>query len=264
MKFLEFLDSFERFQAIPLNIHIVRPALEDRFWVCLLGKGYPPPHQRFRWCTKRLKIQPVKSALKTYIQPGRTVILTGVRFGESADRDRRMNHSCRRGGECGQGVWFQDSARLRAAYLAPIAYWRECDVWDFLNYIAPEWGYPTRDLEQNVYNGRETRFGCWMCTVVRQDKAMEKITSHPEWTHLRPLLEFRRHVLQQTSSHDSRYLRPDGKPGRLSLETRKQILSDLLQLQENLGITLINEEEVEYIKMLWTNPRYLKYEGKNK
>lgn len=173
--FLRFLEGFERLRSLPLFCHVVRPPLEQRFWVCLLGKGYPPPHQRFRWCTKRLKIKPVEAALKAHVRPNRTVILTGVRFGESPDRDRRMNHSCRRGGECGHGAWFQYSARLKATYLAPIAYWQECDVWDFLNFLAPEWGYPTHLLENEIYNGRETRFGCWMCTVVRRDKALEKI-----------------------------------------------------------------------------------------
>jgi len=259
LEFLKFLTEFKRLQSLPIYFHIVRPALEERFWVCLLGKGYPPPHQNFRWCTKRLKIEPVETALKEHIQPNRTVILTGVRFGESASRDQRMNYSCRRGGECGQGVWFQYSARLQAAYLAPIAYWRECDVWDFLNFLAPLWGYPTHRLEKDVYNGRETRFGCWMCTVVKQDKAMEKITARPEWAHLRPLMEFRKRVLRLTSSAESRYRRPDGKPGRLSLKTRKQLLEELLQLQKDLKISLIDDEEIEMIKTLWTDSKYKKY-----
>ncbi len=259
LEFLSFLQEFERLKPLPLFCHTVQPSLEERFWVCLLGKGYPPPHQRFRWCTRRLKIEQVEAALRAHVRPQRTVILTGIRFGESPDRDRRLNHSCRRGGECGQGAWFQYSARLQAAYLAPIAYWQECDVWDFLNFWAPLRGYPVHLLEKEVYNGRETRFGCWMCTVVRQDKAMERITARPEWTHLRPLLEFRARVLRLTSLHESRYRRPDGKPGRLSLKTRKQLLSELLRLQENLGICLIHEEEVEFIRTLWADPRYGEY-----
>jgi len=260
IQFMNFLSDYERLRSLPLHLHVVRPVLEERFWVCLLGKGYPPPHQRFRWCTRRLKIAPVEAALKAYVNPNRTAILTGVRFGESSSRDRRLNHSCRRGGECGQGAWLQYSARLQAFYLAPIAYWRECEVWDFLNFVAPDWGYPTQMLERDVYRGRETRFGCWMCTVVRQDKAMEKIISRSEWAHLRPLLEFRKRVLDLTSSYESRYRLPDGKPGRLSLRTRQQLLAELLQLQEDLKIPLIDEEEVSLIKALWAVPRYGEYE----
>jgi DNA sulfur modification protein DndC len=264
LKFLGFLADFERLRSLPLYFHVVRPALEERFWVCLLGKGYPPPHQRFRWCTRRLKIDPVEARLRDVIQLNRTAIVTGVRFGESDARDRQLYASCRRGGECGQGAWFQYSRRLQAAYLAPLAYWRECNVWDFLNFVAPQWGYPTHLLERNVYNGRGTRFGCWMCTVVRQDKAMEKITSLPQWSHLRPLIEFREHVLRLTSSLESRYHRPNGQPGRLTLETRKQLLYEILQLQERLGFCLINDEEIRYIKKLWADPKYGKYEEDRK
>jgi len=259
--FLLFLRTFEKIAPLPIFIHVLKPSMEERFWVCLLGKGYPPPHQRFRWCTKRLKIKPVEVALKSQIDPNRTVILTGIRFGESADRDRRLNYSCHRGGECGQGVWFKYSSRLKAAYLAPIVYWQECDVWDFLNYLAPEWGYPSHFLEKEVYNGRETRFGCWTCTVVRQDKAMEKITAQPKWTNLRPLMEYRERLVNLTSSRESRYCRPNGMPGRLSLKTREQLLSELLQLQEHLNKPLIAKEEVSLIRTLWSDPRYGKYEG---
>jgi len=255
LRFLDFLRDFQRVAPLPLHCHVVQPALEQRFWVCLLGKGYPPPHQRFRWCTRRLKIEPVEAALKAHVQPNRTVILTGIRFGESPDRDRRLNHSCRRGGECGQGAWFQYSSRLQAAYLAPIVYWQECDVWDFLNYWAPRWGYPTHLLEKEVYNGRETRFGCWMCTVVRQDKTMEKITALPEWAHLRPLLEFRQRVKNVTKPIESRVLRPDGKPGKLSLETRRRLLDELLSLQSSLKMKLISDEEVVLIRKLWGDER---------
>lgn len=261
IRFLEFLARFERLRSLPLYFHVVYPVLENRFWVCLLGKGYPPPHHRFRWCTRRLKIEPAEARLRACIQPNRTAIVTGVRFGESSQRDRQLYTSCRRGGECGQGVWFQHSTRLQAAYLAPIAHWKECDVWDFLNFYAPALGYPTHLLEREVYNGRETRFGCWMCTVVRNDKAMERIVARPEWSHLRPLLEFRERVIYLTSSAESRYCRSDGTPGRLSLETRKRLLTELLQLQEALGMPLIEGEEVEFIKALWRTQKYGDYKG---
>ncbi|MEM3658678.1 MAG: phosphoadenosine phosphosulfate reductase family protein [Candidatus Hadarchaeum sp.] len=259
LQFLEFLAEFDRLQFLPLFCHVVYPALEERFWVCLLGKGYPPPHQRFRWCTKRLKIQPVKNRLKSFIKPNQTAIVTGVRFGESKERDRRLYASCRRGGECGQGMWFEYSSRLQTAYFAPLAFWKACDVWDFLNFLAPTWGYPTRTLEREVYNGRETRFGCWTCTVVRQDKTMEMITSRPEWTHLRPLIEFRERMLYLSSLPEARYHRPTGEPGRLSREIREQLLYELLRLQEALGLSLIEEKEIAVIKALWTSPRYGKY-----
>ena len=251
LDFLEHLEGFQRVARLPLHCHVVHPAIEERFWVCLLGKGYPPPHQRFRWCTRRLKIEPVEDTLKAFIQSDESIVLTGVRFGESRSRDGKLNYSCSRGGECGQGVWFQYSSRLNAGYLAPIVHWGECDVWDFLNFYAPELGYPTQHLESSVYNGRETRFGCWMCTVVRQDKTMEKITLLPQWAHLRPLLEFRQHVKAISNSPQSRILRPDGRPGRLKLSIRQYLLEELLQLQSQLDMRIISSEEIVAIKELW-------------
>lgn len=256
LDFLKNLQSFDRIAALPIHCHVVYPAIKERFWVCLLGKGYPPPHQRFRWCTRRLKIEPVEDALKSFIRPGKTLILTGVRFSESRDRNARLRQSCSRGGECGQGVWFEYSSRLQAAYMAPIVEWNECDVWDFLQFHAPTLGYSTDHIEERVYNGRETRFGCWMCTVVRQDRTMEKITSLPEWSYLRPLLDFRQRVKDLTSCPESRVTRLDGKPGKLTLATRRQLLEELLEVQKRVGMTLIFHEEIEAIKQLWSDEKY--------
>jgi len=251
LDFMETIRSMERVARLPIHCHVVYPAVEQRFWVCLLGRGYPPPHQRFRWCTRRLKIEPVEDALKSFVKPGKTLILTGVRFGESRSRDARLHQSCSRGGECGQGVWFEYSPRLQAAYLAPIVEWGECDVWDFLQFHAPTLGYPTRHIEKDVYNGRGTRFGCWMCTVVRQDRTMEKITALPQWSHLKPLLDFRQRVKELAGCPESRVLRPDGKPGRLTLATRRRLLDELLKLQTIVGMEIVSSDEIAVIQQYW-------------
>lgn len=250
LSFLNNLRSLSRLEPLPLYYHVALPAVDQRFWVRLLGKGYPPPHQKFRWCTRRLKIEPVERRLKRFVQPNRTVIVTGVRFGESKHRDRRLLQSCTRGGECGQGLWFQYSSRLKAGYLAPLIDWENCDVWDFLLFIAPGLGYPTGQLHK-VYNGRETRFGCWMCTVVRQDKAMEKTVAQPEWSHLTPLAEFRKHVWEVTRPTETRLLRDNGQPGRLRHEIRKALLERLLTVQREVGFDLISAEEIQSIKEIW-------------
>jgi len=250
LSFLEYLRGFSRVKQLPLHCHVAYPRMDECFWVCLLGKGYPPPHQRFRWCTRRLKIEPVEDKLKVFVKPDKTVIITGVRFGESRDRDKRLRQSCERGGECGQGVWFQYSSRLKAGYLAPLVNWTDCDIWDFLLLIAPTWEYPTSQLEA-VYNGRETRFGCWMCTVVRNDKTMEKLTLLPEWAHYRPLLQFRQRVKDLTSRRESRIIHPDGSPRGLTLEIRRQLLNELLELQSELGMTIVSPKEIQAIKQKW-------------
>jgi hypothetical protein len=61
---------------------------------------------------------------------------------------------------------------------------------------------------------------------------------------------------------ESRLLRPDGTPGRLSLETRRKLLEELLLLQSTLGMTLISDEEVSFIQRLWEDERYQDYSPK--
>jgi len=248
--FLDFLTLNERFSNLPLHCHIVYPKIEERFWVKVLGKGYPPPHQLFRWCTKRLKIDPCEEGLKEHIKKDKTAVLTGVRFGESNSRDIRLNASCSRGGECGQGLWFEKSGKLGVGYLAPIINWPVCDVWDFLCGFAPEFNYPTTELKQ-VYNGHDTRFGCWTCTVVKQDKAMARTIEQKEWSHLQPLYDFRNYLWDATRPRKTRVLREDGTVSKIKLKYRKQLLKELLKIQKDVNMVLIRNEEVIYIKRMW-------------
>jgi len=248
---IEFLNYLK--QQLGIKVRIFEPELKDTFWTNLLGKGYPPPHQGFRWCTPRLKINSVDKFIKTLPNKNETLIVTGVRFGESDTRDARLNLSCQRGGECGQGIWYQHSNRLDIGYFSPIITWRECDVWDFLNFVAPIWGYPTGTL-QDVYMGRETRFGCWVCTVVSQDKAMQKIVQvHQEYLGL---LEFRDWLIEFSRLRNNRVLKPNGLPGRLNLSARKKILERLHDVEKKLGKTLLAEDEYKLIQSYWRDPKY--------
>lgn len=132
----------------------VLPPLDDRFFVYMFGRGVPPPSNTFRWCTDKLKISPmanyVKSLARVSDANGKTLMLTGVRIGESARRDESIAAACSRdGAECGQGrlhlnlagskendinrffVLGTDSSPCDT--LAPILHWRVCHVWDWLN-----------------------------------------------------------------------------------------------------------------------------------
>src|SRR5574341_457881 len=46
--------------GMPFSAEKVLPTLNNSFWVNLIGRGYPAPTSRSRWCTERLKIQPAK------------------------------------------------------------------------------------------------------------------------------------------------------------------------------------------------------------
>ena len=250
MDFLKYINKSERISSLPIKTHIVTPKLDERFWVKVLGKGYPPPHQKFRWCTRRIKIEPCNEILKRIIVQNKTTVLTGVRFGESNSRNQRLNASCYRGGECGQGLWFEKSNKLNIGYLAPIINWPLCDVWDYLCGFASRNDYPTRAL-MSVYNGHDTRFGCWICTVVRQDKAMARTIEQDKWSHLKPLYEFRNYLWESTRSKETRVLHKNGTIVKLNIKVRKGLLEELLMIENSTKVKLISETEISYIKELW-------------
>lgn len=251
----QFAQEFLQFLAgRGIKTTVLTPDPEESFWVQVIGKGYPMPHNGFRWCTARLKVRPVERYMKTLAQhEPQGLVVTGVRFGESDARDLRLKLSCSRGGECGQGIWFEESGRLGLGYFSPIVIWRECDVWDFLSFVAPSWGYPTAGLSA-VYRGRETRFGCWTCSVVSQDRTMQKIVVvQPEW---RPLLEFRNWLVAFTRDPANRVYKRDGSPGRLTMAARQEILQRLLAVQATVGMSIVSDAELASIRALWSSGAY--------
>lgn len=190
-----------------ITTEIVRAPLDKRFLVYILGRGVPPPNNNtLRWCTRQIKVDPMAAAIERRIAElevpvGETVLMiTGVRQGESAMRDRRIEMSCSKdGAECGQG-WYQKELpnakgmRGRIATLAPILHWRVCNVWDWLKLYAPlpEYGgWSTREIA-DAYGGDEAeevnaRTGCIGCPLASKDLALETIVATERWSYLAPL-----------------------------------------------------------------------------
>lgn len=72
-------------QQMPFHTELVRPKTEDTFWVNLIGKGYPAPYSRFRWCTDRLKIQPAnRFILDKASEHGEVILVLGSRIRDDA------------------------------------------------------------------------------------------------------------------------------------------------------------------------------------
>src|SRR2546428_8068193 len=242
--------AFKR-AGLRARVRVVAPLVEDRFWVKLLGRGYPPPGPRFRWCTHRMKIKPADALLE---RDGHSdnAILTGVRFGESASRDQNLKLSCATGGECGQDYWFfKGPSGSNRSYYAPIVKWRTCKVWDFLVFVAPTLGWPTDQLFA-LYGNQDLRFGCWTCSLVRRDRTMEEIMKRPGMEHLAELHAFRNEIIARCRDPANRTKRPNGRIGAaVKLEGRRQLLRKLLGLEKRLGMRLITPEEVTAIRREW-------------
>lgn len=183
-----------------IDYRTVTAPMDKRMWVYILGRGVPPPNNNtLRYCTRQIKVEPMAAEVNRIAAGGKVLMLTGVREGESAQRDGRISLSCTRdGGECGQG-WFQrDLDTAYADTLAPILNWRVCHVWAWLRHWAPDHKYgewPTGVLA-DAYGGDEAeeinaRTGCVCCPLAARDSALDAVVAMPRWAYLAPLLEVR-------------------------------------------------------------------------
>lgn len=259
VKLLEVLRG-DGFQA-----QVVWPEMDRRFYVYMLGRGVPPPKNRFRWCTVALKVDPMMAALADL--RGRTgqklLMLTGVRIGESAARDQRIAVSCSEdSGECGQG-WFQIATPESVAdTLAPLLHWRLCHVYDWLYFEQSKHGYDVNKIAV-VYGQDDVRTGCIGCNLVDQDTALICLVKIPEWAHLKPLLELKPLFRELTNARcrirksepevrkDGKYSKNVQRLGPLTMEARAYGLTRVLDIQNRAGVDLINQEEEARIRELW-------------
>lgn len=229
---------------IPLYTHMVHPDYDNTYWTNIIGKGLPTPTSiRFRWCTERLKIKPSNTFIEDKVKEnGEVVVLLGVRKTESIARGIRIKRR-----EI-DGYLLTPHVTLDNTYVYnPIVELTTDDVWEVLlsnNGITP-WGTSNNDLFAlyaggdggecpfTTTNDKETpscgnsRFGCWICTVVNKDKSLTGfIKSGESW--LQPLLDFREWIISIRNRHEYRMqYRRDGN------HYYKKLYIDKLPLLEN-------------------------------
>ena len=129
-------------KELPFQAQKVMPTLNDSFWVNLIGRGYPAPTTRFRWCTDRMKIKPANKFIEEKVtEHGEVIMLLGVREQESATRQQLM-----RTYQVKEHVLRRHTSLPGAYVYAPISDWSVDDVWTFLFQIESPWGNNNRDL----------------------------------------------------------------------------------------------------------------------
>ena len=274
-------------QDLPFEAHKVKPRLEDTFWVNMIGKGYPAPYTRFRWCTDRLKIKPANTFILNCIaEYGEAIVVLGVRKDESATRAQAMSLRMITG-----SVLRRHTTLPNAFVYAPIEDFSTDDVWSYLLNVQSPWGGQNRDLlalYRNAQAGEcplvidtttpscgNSRFGCWVCTVVTKDNSMEALIDNgEEW--MEPLLELR-DFLSSTQEPDKKPIYRDHKRrggqvsfkadgniarGPYRLDTCKDILRRLLTAQRDIAkqpegrdVVLIAREELDEIRRIWRTER---------
>jgi DNA sulfur modification protein DndC len=255
---------------LPITPHLLNPSVKETFWVCLMGKGYPAPRNGFRWCTDRMKIQPVNDFIRDIVRVnGETIVVLGTRKAESSKRAATMlKHEVGRLRDR-----LSPNGRLPNSLIySPIEDWRNDEVWIYLNQWENPWGYSNKELF-NMYRGAtadnecplvvdtstascgSSRFGCWVCTMVSKDKSMEAMIQNDqekEW--MQPLLDIR-NELDIENDHDKRDFRRiwgevqlfernlDGNisvepiPGPYKKEWREHWLRRVLEAQTKIRLT---------------------------
>lgn len=203
---------------LPIETHKVRPAVEKTFWASIIGKGYPSPRQKFRWCTDRMKIDPANRFILDKVSRfGEVIMVLGVRDSESATRAGVMqSHSI-------EGKTLMKHSTLPNAFVfAPIRQFDINDIWEYLLEEPSLWGDDNnellklyqdsssecplivdKDIKESAGSCGNSRFGCWTCTVVTEDKALSGfINSGVDW--LKPLYEFRKFLVEIRNDRNAR------------------------------------------------------------
>lgn len=254
---IDLLNQFSEENLLNISARILTPKVSETFWSLLIGKGYPSPRQKFRWCTHRMKIKPMDEFINEAVKQDNTsvVVILGVRSAESNSRRQSIeNHTV-------EGKILKRHTTNSNAYVyAPIEILSNDDVWAcLLNTISP-WGFDNNLLlslyrdasdesecpiqqDANAPSCGQSRFGCWTCTVVSKDKSLTGFIQN-EYEELRPLLKFRNKLTEIRDSAEYRqnyrmngsiYFLGDAKDrrglGPFSVEGRMKLFRELLQTE---------------------------------
>jgi DNA sulfur modification protein DndC len=280
-------------QQLPLKPIKVSPDVGNTFWVNLIGKGYPAPTNNFRWCTDRLKINPTREFIRSQaFNASGAILLLGSRKSESAVRKKRIeSHKI-------AGKKFNPHPDIPTAHVyTVIEDWETEEVWDYLLDHPSPWGADNKELFYMYRDASDSecplvidlqspscgksRFGCWCCTVVKQEKALSSLIKNgEEW--LAPLQRLREMLLITQEPENKKlfreYVKRGGQitfirgkleeegirelaRGPYTMDFRKDFLRSLLCTEMELNnnspytkseyITLIQERELHEIQRLW-------------
>ena len=267
-------------QNLPIRVEITLPKLEDSFWISFLGKGYPVPNNQFRWCTERLKIKPTSQFILDKVDAmGEAIVLIGTRLSESATRAKSIRKHEIKGHRLTKHPLNPNTftyAPIKELYLE--------EVWYVLSKEPSPWGYdndklfqiyadasaddyecPTMITDKTQPSCGQSRFGCWVCTVVKEDKSMRALVEHGNaW--MAPMLAYRGLMVEGRNISENRYAtRRNGQAavdaeghnmGNYTFEYRKDMLKRLLILQRDLQkikphMELISNQELVAIQINW-------------
>ena len=285
---------------LPITTHLLTPDPKDSFWTNLIGRGYPAPRNKFRWCTERMKIDPVTKFIEERLTETRqAIILLGTRFQESAARGKRMKEYEK---TKVRDLLSPHQSQSNTFVYAPIRDWSNDEVWLFLTQMPNPWGINNKDLLK-MYRGAtednecplvmdkttpscgDSRFGCWVCTLVEQDKSMKAMVGNDEdneW--MKPLLDYRNMLDFRGNDKLDHHLRDfRRRSGRIDIferdgeelnvhgpylqHVREDFLKKLLETQQEVrnnpktpkqlkNMELIRTAELNEIRKIWVEEKH--------
>lgn len=300
----------------PIEPHRLTPEVQDRFWVNLIGRGYPAPRPKFRWCTSRLKISPSNHFIENVLQQnGEAILVLGTRSAEGSSRASNAKKfqegkktkvvKLKDGSKKEIVIWKKENTRKqanlsvskdldRAWVYTPVDNWSNDNVWEYLTQIKNPWGYRNTDL-LGMYSGAtedgecplvvdtstpscgDSRFGCYVCTLVDEDKSMQAMINNDEekeW--MLPILDYRNKWLSvKNEKREYRdFRRMNGNltlyngqlvHGPYKQRHREDMLRALLEAQEDIhelapteakNFKLIELEDLEEIRRIWVAEKH--------
>lgn len=267
---VEIINKDAKNRNLPFEIIIAKPKASDEFWINLIGKGYPSPTRTFRWCTERLKIKPMKDIVRQITDKHGSAIMTlGVRKSESINRKRSIEKR-----NLSEDGLSKHDDYPNVLIFSPIVEWDTDMVWNYLaiNNPAP-WNKSHNrlfelymqasgdecqfiiDKNQNSCGG--SRFGCWICTLVNEDKSMQGFIKNGQIA-MQGLNDFRNFIKDARDNHNLRSdFKRDGRyqKGPFTSMARKEILNLLLKTEMEFkaqgGSELISDEQLLLIAKEW-------------
>jgi DNA sulfur modification protein DndC len=187
----------------------------------------------------------------------------GVRKGESVERDKTIKRH-----ETHQKYYLRQSTNRNVRIFSPIIDYNVKDVWATIGSGSVPRSIRSTNLAILYWKASgecpiirdpkgtpcgSGRFGCWTCTVVRRDHAVENLVAagYPE---LKPLLAFRNWLAEVRDLPAFRCSRRRNGTiglGPFTLKARRQILKRLLIAQSQACLELIRNDELRIIRSLW-------------
>ncbi len=253
---------------LPIEAEVIYPKWDNTFFVNVIGRGYPVPLQSFRWCTDRIKISPANNYIYNKIdENGEVILLLGTRKEESTSRKRSMEKH-----EINNSILSLHSQIDNAWTYPVISDMTVNEVWSYLLKNPSPWGdnkelyglYTSSSMDgecplvidsdvKDTQSCGNSRFGCWTCTVVKEDKSLTGfIQSGEEW--LKPFLDYRNELIKTRDNDDKRNI--FDKNGNLKLvdcvvKDGNIIIPDKLERKKEIIPTseaITYEEAVKKIK----------------